>query len=61
MPFALNAMTLIGLSTLAGIFEITIFFYTASLSSVTICFTAVTTFNVSLLDKLGACTDRPVF
>jgi hypothetical protein len=34
---------------------------TASLSSVMICCTTVATINVSLLDELGVCTDRPVF
>jgi hypothetical protein len=33
---------------------------TAPLSSVMICCTTVVTFNMSLLDELGACTNRPV-
>jgi hypothetical protein len=33
---------------------------TVSLSFVMICYTTVVIFNVSLLDELGACTDRPI-
>jgi hypothetical protein len=34
---------------------------TASLSSVTNCYTTIATFNKSLLEEQGACTERPVF
>jgi hypothetical protein len=49
----------VSLSTIFAQTIILTFSDTASLSSVTICFTTMAIFIVTLLDEMGACTDRP--
>jgi hypothetical protein len=70
MQFTLSTMTERPMNyrkhfdSLSTVFVITIilsFSDTSLLSSPIICCITVATFNVSLLVKLGVCTDRPVF